>query len=63
MAPTQLYVASAIAGCAAMAVWFHADRNRIKHPWAWSLGVFLFLALALPFYAVHVRRVRRARQL
>jgi len=42
-------------------VFFHAERNEIGHPSAWASAVFLFLAIALPLYFVHVRRVRRAR--
>jgi hypothetical protein len=41
-------------------VFFHAERNRIKHPSAWASAVFL-LWISLPIYALHVRRVRRQR--
>ena len=58
---SEFLVAFAIAAAAGTAVFFHAERNRIKHPSAWASAVFLFLAIALPFYVVHVRRVRRAR--
>jgi len=50
-----------IAAAAGTAVFFHAERNQIKHPSAWASAVFLFLAIALPFYVLHVRRVRRRR--
>jgi 4-amino-4-deoxy-L-arabinose transferase-like glycosyltransferase len=56
-------VAIVIAGGAGTAVWFHAERNRIAHPSAWASGVFLFLAIALPLYALKVRRVRKRRLL
>ncbi|HEY3921179.1 MAG TPA: hypothetical protein VGL76_03600 [Gaiellaceae bacterium] len=56
-------VAFVIAAGAGTAVFFHAERNRIKHPSAWASAVFLFLVVALPFYLVHVRRIRRARGL
>ncbi len=50
-----------IAAAAGTAVFFHAERNRIKHPSGWASAVFLFLAIGLPAYALHVRRVRRHR--
>jgi hypothetical protein len=42
-------------------VFFHAERNKIKHPSAWASAVFLFLAIGLPLYLLQVRRVRRGR--
>jgi hypothetical protein len=59
----QLLVAILVAAGAGAGVCFHAQRNRIPHPSLWSIAVFLFLAIALPLYAVQVRRVRRARRL
>lgn len=59
----QFLAAFVIAAAAGTAVFFHAERNRIKHPSAWASFVFLFLIVALPIYALHVRRVRRSRQL
>jgi len=50
-----------IAAVAGTLVWFHAERNRIRHPSAWASFVFLFLIAGLPSYALHVRRVRRRR--
>ena len=64
MAPAttgEFLVAFAIATTAGTLVFFHAERNRIKHPSAWASGVFLFLVVALPLYLLHVRRVRRRR--
>jgi 4-amino-4-deoxy-L-arabinose transferase-like glycosyltransferase len=60
---TQFLAAFAIAASAGTAVFFHAERNKIKHPSAWASAVFLFLAIALPLYVLHVRRVRRGRAL
>jgi high-affinity Fe2+/Pb2+ permease len=57
----QLLVAIIIAAAAGTAVWFHAERHRIKHPSAWASFVFLFLIAGLPSYALHVRRVNRRR--
>lgn len=57
----EFLVAFVIAAGAGTAVFFHAERNRIRHPSAWASAVFLFLAIALPLYVVHVRRVRRSR--
>jgi 4-amino-4-deoxy-L-arabinose transferase-like glycosyltransferase len=59
----QFLAAFAIAAAAGTAVFFHAERNKIKHPSAWASAVFLFLAIALPLYVLHVRRVRRGRAL
>ncbi len=59
--PYQLLVAIIIAAAAGTAVWFHAERHRIKHPSAWASFVFLFLIAGLPSYALHVRRVNRRR--
>jgi hypothetical protein len=57
----QFLVAFALAAAAGTAVFFHAERHRIKHPSAWASFVFLFLLAGLPSYALHVRRVRRRR--
>jgi len=59
--PADFLIAFAIAAAAGTAVFFHAERNQIKHPSAWASAVFLFLAIALPLYWLHVRRLRRAR--
>ena len=57
----QFLVAFALAGAAGTAVFFHAERNGIKHPSGWASLVFLFLIVGLPLYVVHARRVRRRR--
>jgi 4-amino-4-deoxy-L-arabinose transferase-like glycosyltransferase len=57
----EFLVVFALAAAAGTAVFFHADRNRIKHPSAWASAVFLFLAIGLPLYALHVRSVRKQR--
>jgi len=57
----QFLIAFVVAGAIGTAVFFHAERNRIKHPSLWASLVFLFLIVALPAYVVHVRRVRRRR--
>ena len=57
----QFILAAIIAACVAAVVTAHAERNHIKHPLRWGSAVFLFLAIALPLYVVHVRRVRRQR--
>lgn len=51
-----------VAAAAGTAVFFHAERNRIRHPSAWASFVFLLLIIGLPSYALHVRRVRRRRR-
>lgn len=58
---TQFLAAFVIAAAAGTAVFFHAERNRIRHPSAWASFVFLFLIIGLPAYLLHVRRVRRNR--
>jgi 4-amino-4-deoxy-L-arabinose transferase-like glycosyltransferase len=57
----EFLTAFALAAAAGTAVFFHAERNKIKHPSAWASAVFLFLAVGLPLYLLHVRRVRRDR--
>lgn len=57
----EFLAAFVLAAAAGTAVFFHAERNRIKHPSAWASAVFLFLAIGLPLYALHVRRVRKRR--
>jgi hypothetical protein len=57
----QFLLAFVLAAAAGTWVFFHAERNRIKHPSLWASFVFLFLVLGLPAYWVHVRRVRRSR--
>jgi high-affinity Fe2+/Pb2+ permease len=59
---TQFLVAFLIAAGAGTAVFFHAERNRIRRPSAWASFVFLFLIAGLPSYALHVWRVRRGRR-
>ncbi len=59
----QFLAAFVIAAGAGTAVFFHAERNKIKHPSAWASAVFLFLAIGLPLYLLQVRRVRKARAL
>jgi len=62
LSPAQFLVAFVLAAACGTAVFFHAERNRIRHPSAWASFVFLFLIVGLPTYALHVRRVRRARR-
>ena len=57
----EFLAAFVIAAAAGTAVFFHAERNEIRHPSGWASAVFLFLAVALPLYLLHVRRVRRLR--
>ena len=57
----QFLAAFAVAAAVGTAVFFDAERRRIKHPSAWASFVFLFLIVGLPAYAIHVRRVRRER--
>jgi hypothetical protein len=57
----EFLVAFVLAAGAGTAVFFHAERNQIRHPSGWASAVFLFLVFALPLYVLHVRRVRRAR--
>ena len=60
--PAEFLAAFAVAAAAGTIVFFHADRNDIKHPSAWASGVFLFLIIALPLYLLHVRRTRIRRR-
>jgi Flp pilus assembly protein TadB len=55
----QFIVAFVLAGAAGTAVFFHAERHRIRHPSAWASFVFLLLIVGLPAYVLHVRRLRR----
>jgi 4-amino-4-deoxy-L-arabinose transferase-like glycosyltransferase len=57
----EFLVVFVLAAGAGTAVFFHAERNKIKHPSAWASGVFLCLAIVLPLYALYVRRVRKQR--
>ena len=57
----QFLLAFALAAVAGTWVFFHAERNRIKHPSLWASFVFLLLVVGLPAYWVHVRRVRRTK--
>jgi hypothetical protein len=54
----EFLVAYAIATAAGIAVFLHADRRGSKHTTAWGIGVFLFAAVVLPIYVIHVRRTR-----
>jgi multisubunit Na+/H+ antiporter MnhE subunit len=61
MSTAQFLIAFIVAGAAGTLVFFHAERNQIRHPSRWASFVFLFLIIGLPAYAIHVRRVRRRR--
>ena len=61
MSTAQFLVAFLAAAAVGTAVFFHAERNKIRHPSAWASFVFLFLIVGLPTYALQVRRVRRRR--
>jgi high-affinity Fe2+/Pb2+ permease len=61
LTPAEFLVAFAIAAGVGTMVFFHADRNGIRHPSGWAAFVFLFLIVGLPSYVVHVRRLRRRR--
>jgi 4-amino-4-deoxy-L-arabinose transferase-like glycosyltransferase len=52
-------IAFLLAAAAGTAVFFHAERNHVRHPSMWASFVFLFLIVGLPWYAIHVRRMRR----
>ena len=62
MSTSQFLVAFVLAGAAGTAVFFHAERNRVRHPSLWASFVFLFLIVGLPSYVVHVRKLRRSRR-
>jgi high-affinity Fe2+/Pb2+ permease len=59
----QFLLAFVVAAAAGTGVFFHAERNKIRHPSGWASFVFLFLIIGLPSYVLHVRRVRRRRGL
>ena len=46
----------------AWTVFLHADRSGSRHPTAWGISVFLFLAVGLPVYLIHVRRTRTSQR-
>jgi Flp pilus assembly protein TadB len=55
----QFLLAFVVGAVVGAAVFVHADKNGSRHPTAWAFSVFLFLAVALPVYVIHVRRNRR----
>jgi hypothetical protein len=59
ISPAQFLFAFLVAAAAGTAVFFHAERSKIRHPSAWASFVFLFLIIGLPSYVLHVRRLRR----
>jgi Flp pilus assembly protein TadB len=59
--PAQFLAAFVLGAVAGTAVFFHAERNHIKHSSAWASFVFLALLIGLPSYVVYVRRTRRRR--
>lgn len=61
LSTAEFLVAFALDAGAGTLVFFHAVRNGIKHPSAWASFVFLFLAIGLPAYVLHVRHMRRRR--
>jgi len=61
LSTAQFLVAFLAAAAAGTVVFFHAERNKIRHPSAWASFVFLFLIIGLPTYVLQVRRVRQRR--
>ncbi len=59
--PAQALAGIILGAAAGTAVFFHAEKNQIKHPSGWASFVFLALIIGLPSYLIHVRRVRRRR--
>jgi hypothetical protein len=57
----QFFVAFAVAAIVSAGVFLHADRHGSKHPTAWAVLVFFFLAIALPVYCIHTWYARRSR--
>ena len=57
----QFLIAFTLGAGAGTLVFFHASKNTIKHPSAWASFVFVALAVGLPSYLIHVRRIRRSR--
>jgi hypothetical protein len=53
LSTNQIVFAWAIASGAALLVFLHANKRGSKHATAWGISVFLFLAIALPAYAIH----------
>jgi hypothetical protein len=62
MSNAEFLVAFALGAGTGTAVFLHATRNGIKHPSGWASFTFLLLAIGLPAYLLHVRRVRRGRR-
>jgi uncharacterized membrane protein len=60
--PAQFLTAFAVWTIAGTAVWFHAERNHIKHASAWASLVFLVTPIGLLAYFIYVRRIRRRRR-
>ena len=58
----QFLLAFLVAAAAGTLVFFHAERNKVRHPSGWASFVFLFMIVGLPSYALHVRRLRRRRK-
>jgi high-affinity Fe2+/Pb2+ permease len=61
--PAQALTGIILGAAVGTAVFFHAEKNQIKHPSGWASFVFLALIIGLPAYVIHVRRVRRRRGL
>ena len=59
LSTAEFLVGFTIATTAGILVFLHADKNGSRHTTAWGISVFLFLAVALPVYLIHVRRTRR----
>jgi hypothetical protein len=58
----QFFVEFVLGTIAGTAVFFHAERERIRHPSAWASAVLLALPIALPLYALKVWRMKRTRR-
>jgi predicted membrane-bound mannosyltransferase len=57
--PARFLAAFILGVVVGTAVFFHADRNRIKRPSAWASFAFFAPLIGLVSYLVYVRRRRR----
>ena len=54
--PSGFWLGAGVAAAAGIAVFLDARKRENPHAVAWSVGVFLMLAIVLPLYVFRVRR-------
>lgn len=59
ISPGTFIISVALAAAISMGVFWHANKNGVKHATAWGIGTFLFAGIILPVYVIYFLMKRR----